>query len=336
MENIPVAVVGASGYSGAVLARLVASHPHFALALATSDKLDGQPLASHLRVPVAGSFASHDRALSSDARAVFLATSAEVSMKLAPAFVERGVPVVDLSGAFRLVRADAYPAWYRFEHARPDLLRQAHYGLPELFGAPTSKLVANPGCYPTASLLALAPLVREGLVDAQSMLIDAKSGVTGAGRQSKEEYSFVEVDEDVRAYRVGKHQHTPEIAQALSRFAPSSIVFTPHLMPLRRGLLATCYAKRRDADVARAEACLRDAYAGSPFVHVCPPEEATLKAVVGTNHALVGVAESGDYLIAVAAIDNLLKGAAGQAMQNMNLLFGLDGATGLLSLLPSL
>ena len=196
---------------------------------------------------------------------------------------------------------------------------------------PRGALVANPGCYPTAALLALAPLVREGLVEPAGIVVDAKSGVTGAGRKTSDGYSFVEIDGDVRAYKVLTHQHTPEIAGALSRLAPGvKVTFTAHLLPVQRGLLATCYARPRPgADAGRVAECLRDAYAKSAFVRAVGPEDVMLKRVVGTNLALVGATADADVVVAVGAIDNLLKGAAGQAVQNLNAMNGWDETLGL-------
>lgn len=328
-----VGVVGASGYSGTVAARLVAGHPRFSLAFVTSDQLAGKPARERLRIATDLAFEPNGRgvelASELDAELVLLCTPAEASAKLAPELVRRGRRVVDLSGAFRLER-DAYPAWYGFEHPSPDALADAHYGLPELFGAPPerARLVANPGCYPTATLLALAPLVRAGLVEGSGIVVDAKSGVTGAGRQSKEDYSFVEVNEDLRAYKVLTHQHTPEILRGLG--LRRGVTFTPHLLPTSRGLLATCYARPRPGTTAAlAHECLRDAYAGRSFVEVCAPDKVALRAVVGTNRARVGVAATDEIVVAIGAIDNLLKGAAGQAIQNANLWLGLPETTGL-------
>lgn len=330
-----VGVVGASGYSGAVAVRLVESHPRLELAFATSDKLAGESVAAQLGLPARlharfiPSAAALDHAGPCDA--VLLATAADVSLRLAPAFAERGRQVVDLSGAFRL-EGSQYPRWYGFEHDAPAWLGRAHYGLPELFGAPPAgSLVANPGCYPTAALLALGPLLREGLVEPTGIIVDAKSGVTGAGRQSGDAYSFVNVEGDLRAYRVLAHQHTPEIERALSRFAPSTrVTFTAHLLPVARGLLATCYARPRPgATAGRVAECLRAAYAEAAFVRVGPPEDVRISRVVGTNLAWVGASADADVVIAVGAIDNLLKGAAGQAVQNLNLMNGWDETLGL-------
>jgi N-acetyl-gamma-glutamyl-phosphate reductase len=339
-----VGVVGATGYSGALAARLLAAHPGFTLAFCTSDAATGEPISARLGLVSDLAFAPNGEAarLALGVDAVLLATPAEVSARLAPAMVEAGRVVIDLSGAFRLGDPSRYPTWYGFAHPSPALLDRAAYGLPELFGPPAraadgSALVANPGCFPTAALLALVPLLRAGLIEPRGIVVDAKSGVTGAGRQAKEEYSFAEVDEDIRAYKILVHQHTPEIVRELALSArvgegEIELTFVPHLLPVRRGILATCYARPR-AGAGRAVAeCLADAYRSSPFVKTAPPDRITLGVVVGTNEARVGAVANGDVVVAVASIDNLLKGAAGQAVQNLNLLFGLDERLGLAQL----
>jgi N-acetyl-gamma-glutamyl-phosphate reductase len=337
MSLLRVGIVGASGYSGAVAARLVATHPRLSLAFATSDKLAGESVGAHLGVRVEGGmrFTPNAAALELAAGAcdlVVLATSAEVSMKLLPVVAAGGKAVVDLSGAFRL-QAGQYPRWYGFEHTAAPWLERAHYGLPELFGAPPAGgVVANPGCYPTAALLPLAPLVREGLVEPEGIVIDAKSGVTGAGRQASESYSFAEIDEDLRAYKVFTHQHTPEIIRSLERVAktPVKLTFTAHLLPIKRGILATCYARPRPGtNAARVAECLADAYRSSAFVRAMPPEQVAIKRVAGTNACHVAATTDGDIVVALGAIDNLVKGASGQAIQNVNLMSGWDEALGL-------
>lgn len=335
MAKLRVGVVGASGYSGSIAARLIAIHPHLVLAFGTSDKLVGESLGAHLGVRVddalrfVGNGTAIEHADSCDA--VMLATSAEVSMRLAPAFAERGKQVIDLSGAFRL-EAGAYPRWYGFEHAAPAWLARSHYGLPEIAGAPPrDALVANPGCYPTASILPLAPLVRERLIEPTGIIIDAKSGVTGAGKQSGEAFSFAEYADDSHAYKLLAHQHTPEITRALTRLAPGiKLTFTAHYLPVKRGLLATCYGRPLPgATAARVAECLADAYGRSGFVRAMAPDQVMLKRVVGTNACHVGATANEDVVVAVGAIDNLLKGAAGQAVQNLNLMNGWDETTGL-------
>jgi len=345
MDKLRVGVVGASGYSGSVAARLVATHPRLTLAFATSDKWAGDAFDAHLgvRIEKAGSdnsrFVPNASALehAKDCDAVLLATSAQVSLGLLPAFAELGKQVIDISGAFRL-EASQYPRWYGFEHTAPAWLARAHYGLPEVFGAPPrgAGVVANPGCYPTASILPLAPLLREGLVEPAGLVIDAKSGVTGAGKQASEAYSFSEVDHDFRAYKILAHQHTPEITRALDRVAPGvKLTFTAHLLPVSRGLFATCYARpRAGATAERVAQCLADTYGRSPFVRAVAPNEVTLKRVVGTNACYVGATADADVVVAFGAIDNLIKGAAGQAVQNLNAMNGWDEALGLDALQP--
>ncbi|HEY1954982.1 MAG TPA: N-acetyl-gamma-glutamyl-phosphate reductase [Polyangiaceae bacterium] len=327
---VQVGVVGASGYTGAVCASLVASHPKLELAFATSDKRAGDPV-DGCKIH----FSSHDEAekLAAGVDAVFLATSAEHAMKLAPKLAEKA-RVIDLSGAFRLDAA-SYPKWYGFEHEAPDALERAWYGLPELFGPPPdgARIVSSPGCYATAALLAIAPLVREGLAAGDRIVLDGKSGVTGAGRKSDEAYSFVELAEELRAYKIGAHQHTPEIARHLGRYARigARVTFTPHLVPLRRGLLVTAYLDARDATTETVQAALSRAYADAPLVRVVAPERATVHAVAGTPLAYVGASVSEGTIVSVCAIDNLMKGAASQAMQNLNLAFGWPEAMGLSS-----
>lgn len=346
MSTLRVGIVGASGYSGAVAARLVASHPSLSLAFVTSDKLAGTPARKHLgaRAPEGLAFARNEEAvaLASSCDVALLATPAEVAADLSPKLLAASdrLRVVDLSGAFRLGDAAAYPKHYNFTHPSAELLASAWYGLPELFGAPPpeTRLVSNPGCYPTATLLAIAPLVRAGLVASDGIIVDAKSGVSGAGVQAKQEYSFVEIDEDLRAYKILSHQHTPEIARHLGRaanIATPRLTFTPHLVPLRRGLLATCYARPTSGTKAsHVQQCLADTYGSSAFVDAVAPGEVTMKSVAGTNRARVGATADEDVVVAIGAIDNLLKGAAGQALQNVNLLFGLGEATGLDQLQP--
>lgn len=332
-------IVGASGLSGAVLTSLLARHRRAQLVFATSDKLAGQAVSETMGVDV-GELRfcpnADGAARGQECDLVFLATSAEVSADLAPKLVEKGVRVVDLSGAFRLEGGD-YPTWYRFEHPAPALLDRAHYGLPELVGAPPpdTLLVANPGCYATAAILALAPLLRAGLIEPTGIVVDAKSGVTGAGRQAKEEYSFSEVANDLRAYKLLSHQHTPEIARSLGGAAGEAVrlTFTAHLLPITRGILATCYARPRPGTSARdVAACLAEAYSLTPFVKAMAPERVRIASVAGTNLAHVGATASEDVVLVVSAIDNLLKGAAGQALQNANLMLGIDETTGLADL----
>lgn len=329
MQTVPIGIVGASGYSGLEASRILASHPHVELKLLGSDKWAGETAAR--RAGLAGAagrlkYAPQDQiaALARECAVVLLATPAEGSLQLAPILLGLGVKVIDLSGAFRLRDASLYPRHYGFQHPHPALLSEAVYGLPELSKpSPGARLVANPGCYPTAAALALVPLIEAGLVEGP-FIVDAASGVTGAGRKATEELSFAEVDQDFRAYRVLRHQHQPEIAQTLK--AP--LTFTAHLLPVKRGILATCYARvRPGADLRSA---FMHKYANAPCVELADsPDEVSLKNVVGTNKCQIGVASDGETAVVISAIDNLVKGAAGQAVQNLNLVMGWPETAGL-------
>ena len=339
MHTRTVAVVGASGYSGLELTRIVTRHPGLELAALYSDRWADEPAGA--RIPVSGPAAAlrylpQAQAPALTAEVAFLATPAEVSLALGPALHARGVTVVDLSGAFRLRDPAAYPAWYGFEHSAVPLLARARYGLPELdrAGLRNATFVTNPGCYATAIALALSPLVRSGLVAREGIAVSAMSGVSGAGRKSSEEYSFCEVDEDLRAYRIGRHQHVPEIEQTVARFAGGvgPISFTPHLVPMRRGILATCALRANPgASEGKVREVLDAAYGAEPFVRVMPPDRVAVKDVVRTNRCHLGAtldARTG-LVIAVSAIDNLVKGAAGQAVQAYNATQGWDETLGL-------
>jgi N-acetyl-gamma-glutamyl-phosphate reductase len=355
MHSHPAAIVGASGYTGLELTRLVARHPSLRLAALYSDRWSDETAGG--RVPLDGPAAAlRYRPLAegerADAEVVFLATPAEVSADLAPKLLARGARVVDLSGAFRLADAAAYPAWYGFAHPAPALLAEARYGLPELAREKLAgaKLVTNPGCYATAIALALAPLVkalvpglpspreagleRGGLGLAGGIAVTGLSGVSGAGRKASEDYSFVEVADDLRSYRIGKHQHVPEIEQTVARFGGrcGPLAFTPVLVPIRRGILATAALRLQGAPTAKdLAAALEAAYAAEPFVRALPADRVQVRDVTRTNRAHVGVAldARAALALAVGAIDNLVKGAAGQAVQAWNAAMGWSEAEGL-------
>jgi N-acetyl-gamma-glutamyl-phosphate reductase len=348
MQQPRVSVIGASGYSGMELVRLLLGHYAVRLVAAGSDKWAGRAVeGSEDSVGGAIAYVPHTEAAAADADVFMLATPAEVSHELVPQLLARGARVVDLSGAYRLKNAATHVAAYGFEHKHASLLAEAVYGLPELdrTGQAKARLVANPGCYATAIQLALAPLVSahagprievaRGLFDWQRFVVDAMSGVTGAGRKATEDFSFAEVANDMRAYRVLRHQHTPEIEQGLMAASATlrdvRVTFVPHLLPIKRGILATCHAQLGDGatadDVARAFA---SAYKGERFIELAKSaDDVALKDVVGTNKCRIGwsVGAQGEVVV-VSAIDNLVKGAAGQAVQNVNLMFGLPEQAG--------
>lgn len=319
------AIIGASGYSGQETLDRVLSHPELDLFALGSDSLAGQaasaldPRLARNGSRRAPAFVTNAEALGSGADLIFVCLDHEAASAIEPP--PRGV-VVDLSGAHRLTDAGEYPSWYGFTHPRPDELESWSYAIPELT-PPAGRLVANPGCYATAALLALQPIA--DIVDPDCVVVDAKSGVSGAGRSLRASSHAGFVLENVSAYKVGAHQHEPEIAQALG----FPVCFTPHLLPVRRGLIATCYVKGNAAEVRdRLEA----AYATSPAVSVVPegvtPE---LSRVQGTDAAEIAVFEdraTGRPII-ICAIDNLGKGAAGQAVQNANVAFGFSETAGL-------
>jgi N-acetyl-gamma-glutamyl-phosphate reductase len=345
MQRVSVGIVGASGYSGLEASDILVRHPRVELRFVSSDRWEGEYLAARLSLPAGASPLRYaplklSVELAAGCQVVLLATPAEVSLDLAPRLLAAGIKVIDLSGAFRLRDAAEYPRFYRFTHPRPDLLAEAAYGLPELFRDEIGKarLVANPGCYPTAAALPLAPLLRAGLLEDDWIIVDAASGVTGAGRKATEELSFAEVDEDFHAYRVHQHQHLPELRQTLggcSTAAPG-LTFTPHLLPVRRGILCTAHARlRAGVPLDEPARVLQRAYAQEPFVEiVSSPNDVTLRSVVRTNRCRIGVAceeqRGAGRLIALSSIDNLVKGGAGQAVQNLNLMMGFEETMGLL------
>ena len=314
------AILGASGYAGQETLDRVLAHPALELVALGSDSLASQP-ASALDVRLNGnlpSFVPNDEALAAGADVVFACLGHEQAAVLEP---PEGAVVVDLSGAHRLSEPSLYPSWYGFEHPRPDGLSQWSYALPELT-PPSGRLIANPGCYATAALLALAPIA--DLLEPSSVVIDAKSGISGAGRALKTSSHAGFVLENASPYRVGTHQHAPEIGQALG----FPVCFVPHLLPIRRGLLVTCYANV-SGDVRER---LEDAYADAAAVRVLPEGVAPeLARVQGGDAAELGVFEdrATGKAIVVCALDNLGKGAAGQAVQNANLALGLEETVGL-------
>ena len=328
-----VGVVGASGYTGAELVRLIESHPGLELSVATSREFDGRPIRDvYPNLGTSVTYTALEPAVLEDLDLVFLALPHGASMDLGARLVKAGVSVVDLSADFRLKDPGAYPEWFGADHTAPELLADWTYGLPELHrhAIAGARAVANPGCYPTAALLALAPLAKARAIDPASIVVSAASGVSGAGRGANAGVHFSHVDGSFKAYGYPRHKHTPEVEQELTALAgsPVTITFVPHLVPMPRGLLATCIATLEPG--VDPVAIGRAAYADEPFVRVVdvPPET---KYTHGSNNCLISyVADPrAGRVIAVAAIDNLGKGAAGQAIQNANLMLGLDETTGL-------
>lgn len=341
-EPIRVAIVGATGYVGGELVRLLDRHPAVQIVGLVGRARDADPIGGvhpHLATTVHSIGSERP-----EADAVFLALPHGVAAEMVPEIARSGTTVIDLGPDFRLRDAADYPTWYGFEHPAPDVLAEAVYGLPELHRAELVALrgteiavVGSPGCYPTTTLLALAPLARAGLIG--DLVVDAKSGVSGAGRDPKAEMGFSEVNESVRAYGLGGHRHTAEIEQELLALSPreganpgaAPLDFLPHLVPMTRGILSACHVRpTRPVTQAELDELYAAAYADEPFVTVVPAAPST-KQVLGSNHARVHVRldERSGRIIAIGVLDNLVKGAAGQAVQAFNLVHGLPETTGL-------
>jgi len=333
---VKVGIVGASGYTGAELLRLCAMHPHLEVVAATARGHAGERVGdlypSLVNAYPSLRFGSTEPERLDGLDLVFFALPHGESQRLVAEVEGRVGTLVDLAADFRLRDPEAYPRWYGEAHEAPELLDRFVYGLPELFRAEVSgaRLVAAPGCYPTAAALALAPFVRADLVERHGIVVDAASGVSGAGRSAGERMHFAAVDEDFTAYGLLTHRHTPEMEQVLE----ASILFTPHLAPMVRGILATCYARPSAAGAsmttADALAILGDAYGSEPFI-VVTSEPPSTKAVAGSNCAVLSARrdERTGWLIVLCALDNLVKGASGQAVQCANLALGLEETAGL-------
>jgi N-acetyl-gamma-glutamyl-phosphate reductase len=334
-------VVGGTGYTGAELVRLLLGHPFVELVSIVGNTTAGQPVADvlpSLRGVLDGAVRAFDPdAVAADADVVFCALPHAASAEAVGELRKRGLRVIDLSADFRFADLSVYETWYG-KHPAPERLSEAVYGLVELHRDELrhADLIAVPGCYPTASTLALAPLIRENLIHLEGIAIDAKSGASGAGRGLSSATHFSEAAEGVRAYKAGVHRHGPEVEQELSRIAGTSVrvTFVPHLLPMTRGILATCYAQPVDSHVT-ARACTEAAralYAGSPSVHVLDEgQHPDTLWVRGSNRAHVAYTQDrhGGGIIAMSTIDNLVKGASGQAIQCLNVRFGLDEGAGL-------
>ena len=344
MSKLRIAIAGATGYAGEELIRILQGHPSVQLTLLAASAKRDRPVplgevfprfAGTIDLPVE----SLDPArLAQSCDAAFLALPHGLAMDLAPSLLAAGRHVIDLAGDFRLKDAAAFARWYGKDHSHPELLPEAVYGIPELFAEEirASKLLSNPGCYATSVILACAPLLREAVIDPALITVDAKSGLTGAGRNAEPTMMFSEMNENLWAYKVNHHQHVPEIEEALRSATgrAASLCFVPHVVPLNRGILSTIYLRLAKSvtwdDVHRI---YQASYRAAPFVRVRPSTQwPTVRDVEGTNYCDLAftVDSAKRVLIVVAVIDNLMKGAAGQAVQNLNLMMGWPETTGLL------
>ncbi|MBO8137895.1 MAG: N-acetyl-gamma-glutamyl-phosphate reductase [Desulfotomaculum sp.] len=338
---IKAAVIGATGYTGAELVRILSRHPEVELVALTSRSCAGTPyyqVYPHLYKYIEKECQALDlKSLVAESDVIFTALPHGHSMEIAAEVVKQGKKMVDLGADFRLNSVQQYESWYKVEHQMPDLLPQAVYGLTELNRnkISSSTLVANPGCYPTTALLGLAPLINNKLIDVSSIIIDSKSGVSGAGRKLSLKTHYSEVNENFQAYGVAAHRHTPEIEQELCKLAGEEVTisFTPHLVPMTRGMLSTIYASlTKEMNQEQINSLYQEYYSGEYFIRVLPPGVLPqTKALAGSNFCDLAVtldSRTGRVII-LSAIDNLVKGASGQAVQNMNVMFGLDEKLGL-------
>jgi N-acetyl-gamma-glutamyl-phosphate reductase len=336
MPKIRASIINVTGYIGAELARLLCQHPQVKLVTVTGRSATGQKLGD-VFPSLAGTDYTIEAELDGKTDIAFSAMPHKGSVEVVPSLLKQGIRVIDASADFRLKNASEYPKWYGFTHPSPKLLKEAVFGLPELHREEiaSASLVANPGCYSTSAILALAPIVREGLIR-PDIVVDSKSGVSGAGRTLSLTTHYSEVNEDVCAYSLEGHRHLPEIEQELKALDPSissSITFIPHLVPATRCILSTCYTKLADSRQLTASHLIqiyRDFYKHAPFVKITTQPPHT-KHVWGTNFCLIypAIDSRTGRLIVISCIDNLVKGGAGQAVQNMNLMFDLPEATGL-------
>jgi len=342
---IKVAVVGGTGYTGVELLRLLALHPQVALKIITSRSETGVAVSDmfpNLRGHVDLCFSEPDLANFNECDLVFFATPNGVAMKMVPELLASGIRVIDLAADFRLKSVQSWEQWYGMPHVCEELLAESVYGLPEINREQikTAKLIANPGCYPTSVQLGFAPLLKNSLVDPGNLIADCKSGVSGAGRKADVAYLQAESTESVKAYAVSGHRHNPEICQGLQTLIPDKVnlTFVPHLMPMVRGIHATLYAKLHKTDID-LQALYETHYQDEPFVDVMPAgSHPETRSVKGSNMCRIALANPADgkTLIVMSVIDNLMKGAAGQAIQNMNIMFGYPETQGLesIALLP--
>lgn len=337
-SRIKVGVVGGTGYTGSELLRLLVGHPGACLEVITSRSEEGTPVAEmfpNLRGHLDLAFSHPDPELLRDCDVVFFATPNGTAMHTVPGLLEHGVRVIDLAADFRLKSAEQWQQWYGIPHACPHLLEQAVYGLPEVNRSriERARLVANPGCYPTAVQLGFLPLLEQGLVDETSLVADAKSGASGAGRKANVGMLLCEAGENFKAYGVSGHRHLPEIVQGLNAVSSESVglTFVPHLVPMIRGIHATLYARLTDPEV-ELQSLFEQRFETDPFVDVMAEQShPETRSVRGANVCRMAIhrPQGADTVVVLSVIDNLVKGAAGQAVQNMNLMFGLDEGAGL-------
>ena len=344
---LKVAVVGATGYTGLELMRILSGHPQVEVTLITSETFQGKTFSQvfpAFRGIVDTELRPLDpREVADKAHLAFLCLPHGSSMAAVPDLLEKGLKVIDLSGDFRFKDPRVYEEWYGLKHTAPHLLEEAVFGLPELFtpAIARARLLANPGCYVTSVILALAPLLARDLIIPSPIYADCKSGVTGGGRKLNQKFHFPECNESFSAYSVARHRHQPEMEEALATFSgiKPNILFSPHLVPMNRGILSTVYTRikedrRQGFDLEKAHAVFRDFYTPHPFVRVLSPSEMpNTHHVRGSNFCDIGLVweERTGTLVIVSALDNLVKGASGQAVQNMNIMAGLPQTAGLLA-----
>ncbi len=336
-----VGIIGVSGYTGAELSRLLVRHPLVEISVVTSRQYAGQPVSDvfpHLKDLMDLKCENVEvNELVDKADLFFTAVPHKTAMDLVPDLLAAGKKVIDLSADFRIRAADVYEQWYQ-PHSATDLLAEAVYGLPELYREQikSSRLIANPGCYPTSVILGMAPLLKKGLVDLSTIVIDSKSGASGAGRSAQVGTLYCEVADGFRAYKVGEHRHTPEIEQELSVLAGEDLTvsFTPHLLPMSRGILSTVYGNLKESvDQEQVMEIYNEFYSNETFVRICSSGSLPATQYVrGSNYCDIGfkVDPRTGRIVVISVIDNLVKGAAGQAVQNMNLVCGYEESTGLL------
>ena len=341
-QQLKIVIVGASGYAGGELFRLLENHPLVQISAITSEQYSGHTLFdafSHFNNKDILFESLKDEVLLEKGELFFLALPHKESQRHVAALVNESKRVIDLSADYRLRKPKAYEKWYDTLHEFPELIKKAAYGLPELHRKKIkdAQVVANPGCYPTAAILALAPIIKSGFGDKDSIIIDSKSGISGAGRKPSQAFMYCEINESTMAYSIAKHRHTPEIEQelaAISKKKSIKITFTPHVVPMDRGILSTAYVKLKSKKVTLSE--IHDIYSqfykDEPFVRLLKPDNyPSTKAVKGSNFCDIALFLDSrtNRVIVVSAIDNLLKGASGQAVQNMNIMFGFPEVTGL-------